>query len=249
MGDTARGRPGPALRRRLPRWVQRFRRQPRPRSVPLGRGPSRSGRVTLASVRSFGRGKGREKAAPDRPAGPRAAAGANGCGRGRVTGGAAAAPAGWGTCTAALGSIIRGCGADTRLHPPLSRQPLTRASPRAERSEGRRGRQSKDGRDPRLVLERAVLAAAQRHLGGPAEHGGSRLPAGGGPLPRLPPGLLHLHDPAALRKVTPSPSRRPGLGGPKGSRGALSAQRLPPPLLHCRPYRALALSLPPRPVT
>lgn len=189
----------------------------------------------LRCLSAVGRGGGRRlRTARRGTERQRARAGANGCRRGRVTGGATAAPAGRGTCTAALGSIIRGCGAGTRLHPPLSRQPLTRASPRAERSEGRRGRQSKDGRDPRLVLERAVLAAAQRHLGGPAEHGGSRLPTGGGPLPRLPPGLLHLHDPAALRKVTPSPSRRSGFGWAGRAQGqprSLASPASSPPLL------------------
>lgn len=58
-----------------------------------------------------------------------------------------------------------------------------------------------DGRDLSLVLERAVLASAQCHLGRPEEHGGSHLSAGGGPLPCLPLGLLHLHGAAHLREV------------------------------------------------
>lgn len=45
------------------------------------------------------------------------------------------------------------------------------------------------------------MASAQCHLGRPEEHGGSHLPAGGGPLPRLPLGLLHLHGAAHLREV------------------------------------------------
>lgn len=142
-------------------------------------------------------------------------AGANGGWRGRVTGGAAATPA---------GQSGRGAGiVSQQQHPRGSHAPASSSLPwqprrerpagGAERSGGRRDRQSKDGRDPCLVLERAVLAAAQRHLGRPAEHGGSLLPAGGGPLPRLPTGLLHLHDPAALRKVTRRP-RRPLAAGP-----------------------------------
>lgn len=100
-----------------------------------------------------------------------------------------------------------------------SAHPRHPALRRARRSAGAATREwtKQDGRDLSLVLERAVLASAQCHLGRPEEHGGSHLPAGGGPLPRLPRGLLHLHGAAHLREV-----RRAGA----------------PALLHTRTQRA-----------
>lgn len=93
--------------------------------------------------------------------------------------------------------------------------PAQRASPapvlrRARRSAGAATQEwtKQDGWDLSLVLERAVLASAQCHLGRPEEHRGSHLPTGGGPLPRLPGGLLHLHGAAHLREV-----RRAGAPG------------------------------------
>lgn len=61
--------------------------------------------------------------------------------------------------------------------------------------------ESSDGRDPGLVLERALLAAAQRNLGRPEEHGRGDVPASRGPVSGVSPGVLHLHDPPGVREV------------------------------------------------
>lgn len=96
------------------------------------------------------------------------------------------------------GSGGGGTGSDQQRAHPLA--PCAVESSAGRGSPGREWTKQ-DGRNLSLVLEREVLAPAQCHLGRPEEHGGSHLPAGWGPLSRLPLGLLYVNGTAHLREV------------------------------------------------
>lgn len=112
----------------------------------------------------------------------------------------------------------------------LGRAPVSVAAARARRRQAEDGG-GRGGGAAGLVLERAVLAPAQRDVGGPGRRAGpagqrAAVPAGRSRPLRLPAGARHLRRAAALREVSagPPPGRRgreaPGSVSTGPARGA-----------------------------